>query len=74
MYIGWAQKNDYIGYGSNLIGSLRLRMSANENYLEYQEQTEGRKMPNLKKNINRKYRRTFKGSEKLIRNYTYDFN
>lgn len=74
MYIGWAQKNDSIEYCSNLIDELRMGNAANENILVYQEHSEGRKTFNLKKNVfpNRKYRKAYKGSEKILTDYTND--
>lgn len=74
MYIGWAQKNDSIEYCSNLIDELGLANSTNENILVYQEHSEDQKTSNSKKNVfpNRKYRKAFKGSEKMLTDYTYD--
>jgi len=79
IYVGWALKQDYISYSSNLTNILKTVNPTKEDLIEYQELTKDQ-VANFKQNSRNQNKqkmfsfnsREHKESEKIINNYKYE--
>lgn len=83
MYIGWGQKQDFTFYCSSLLDEIRMNSSNKNDLIEYDDPLENHKVNNLRNKLNNSNKekifslkilpKGYKGKEKIIKDYTYDY-